>query len=167
MGVSATGKTTVAKALAEELDLEMIEGDNFHSPANITKMAEGVPLTDQDRLPWLRSLASLIEQRDSEQTSTVLACSALRRSYRDVLRGASSESELFFVHLHADFDVLLDRMGHRTKHFMPASLLESQFETLESLETDEPGALVDVTPPLDEVVAEAVRLVRAHTPRAS
>jgi len=165
MGVSATGKTTVAQALAEELDLEMIEGDNFHSPANIAKMAEGVPLTDQDRLPWLRSLADLIEQRDAEETSTVLACSALRRSYRDVLRGASSNSGLFFVHLHADFAVLLDRMGHRTKHFMPASLLESQFETLEPLETDEPGALVDVTAPLDEVVAEAVRSVLAHAPR--
>lgn len=164
MGVSATGKSTVARAVAERLDLEFVEGDDYHSPASIEKMAKGVPLTDEDRLPWLRELAALVELRDVEGTSTILTCSALRRSYRDILRGAASGHGLFFLHLHADFDVLLDRMGHREKHFMPSSLLQSQFDTLEPLEPDESGTVIDVAPPLDEVVAAAVRVIRGIQP---
>jgi len=160
MGVSATGKSTVAEALAEELNLEFIEGDDYHSTANLEKMAKGVPLTDLDRLPWLQTLADLI-QRESRGRSTVLTCSALRRSYRDILRGGHPGHETFFLHLHADFDVLLDRTRRRDKHFMPPSLLRSQFDTLEPLDPDELGTVVDVTPPLDEVVAAAVLAVRA------
>ncbi len=159
MGVSGTGKSTVGGAVAERLDLEFIEGDDFHPPANIEKMGAGVPLTDEDRLPWLRMLASLVEQRDASGTSTILTCSALRRSYRDILRGAVGH-EPFFLHLHADFDVLLERMGERTKHFMPSSLLQSQFDTLEPLETDESGTVVDVAPPIEDVVGEVVRVIR-------
>ncbi len=160
MGVSGTGKSTVAKAAAEELDLEFIEGDDYHPPANLEKMAEGVALTDEDRLPWLRMLVSLVEQRDRQGTSTILTCSALRRSYRDILRGAFAADDEFFLHLHADFDVLLERMGQRQGHFMPPSLLQSQFDTLEPLEADESGTVIDVAPPKKEVVAAVVQAIR-------
>jgi gluconokinase len=159
MGVSATGKTTVAEQLAEELGCEFIEGDSLHPRRNIEKMERGVPLTDEDRWPWLQAIAEMVAVKDYDGTSTVVTCSALKRRYRDVLRDAAPT---FFVHLHAPFEVLEDRMQHRTKHFMPATLLKSQFDTLEELGEDEEGAVVDVTPPVDEVVEEAVNAVRVH-----
>jgi gluconokinase len=162
MGVSSTGKTTVGEPLAEELGCEFIEGDELHPRHNIEKMSAGVPLTDEDRWPWLQAIAEMVAVKDYEGTSTVVTCSALRRSYRDVLRDAAPT---FFVHLHAPFDVLEQRMQHRTKHFMPTTLLESQFATLEPLGDDEPGAVVDVSGPLDEVVEEAVNAVRVHYTR--
>jgi gluconokinase len=162
MGVSSTGKTTVGEPLAEELGCEFIEGDELHPRHNIEKMSAGIPLTDEDRWPWLQAIAEMVAVKDYEGTSTVVTCSALRRSYRDVLRDAAPA---FFVHLHAPFDVLEQRMQHRTKHFMPTTLLESQFATLEPLGDDEPGAVVDVSGPLDEVVEEAVNAVRVHYTR--
>lgn len=159
MGVSATGKTTVGEGLAEELDCEFIEGDSLHPAANIEKMTAGVPLTDEDRRPWLDAIAALVAAREAAGTSTVVTCSALKRSYRDVLRAAAPT---FFVHLEAPFEVLLERMGRRTKHFMPAALLQTQFDILEPLDDDEVGAAVDVTPPVDEVVEESVNAVRLH-----
>jgi gluconokinase len=159
MGVSATGKTTVGEGLAEELGCEFIEGDSMHPRPNIEKMTKGIPLTDEDRWPWLQALAELVAVKHHEGTSTVLTCSALRRAYRDLLRDAAPT---FFVHLDAPFEVLLERMQHRTKHFMPAALLRSQFDALEQLDDDEPGAVVDVTPPIDEVTEEAVNAVRVH-----
>jgi gluconokinase len=159
MGVSATGKTIVGAGLAEELGCEFIEGDELHPSANIAKMSQGVPLTDEDRWPWLRAIAELVAVKDSEGTSTVVTCSALKRSYRDVLRDAAPT---FFVHLDAPFEVLKGRMEHRSKHFMPASLLRSQFDTLEPLGDDEAGDVIDVTPPRDEVIEEAVNAVRVH-----
>ena len=159
MGVSATGKTTVAVQLAEELGCEFIEGDALHPRRNLEKMKSGVPLTDEDRWPWLQAIAEMVAVKDSEGTSTVVTCSALRRSYREVL---SSAAPTFFVHLHAPFEVLEQRMRSRTKHFMPTTLLQSQFDTLEELGDDEPGAVVDVSPVIDEVVEEAVNAVRVH-----
>jgi len=161
MGVSGTGKSTVAAAVATELGLELVEGDDHHPDTNRKKMADGIPLTDADRLPWLRKLAALVERKQAEGTPTVLSCSALRRSYRDVLRAGAAE--IFFLHLHADFDVLLERMGERKGHFMPASLLQSQFDTLEPLGPDESGTMIDVTPSVAEVTAKAVRAIRAMT----
>jgi gluconokinase len=159
MGVSATGKTAVGIPLADELGCEFVEGDDLHPRRNIEKMSQGIPLTDEDRWPWLQAIAEMVAVKDHEGVSTVVTCSALKRSYRDVLRDAAPT---FFVHLHAPFEVLQDRMQHRTKHFMPTTLLESQFETLEPLGDDEAGAVVDVSPPLDEVVEEAVNAVRTH-----
>jgi gluconokinase len=159
MGVSATGKTTVAEQLAEELDCEFVEGDSLHPRRNIEKMERGTPLTDEDRWPWLQAIAELVAVKDHEGTSTVVTCSALKRSYRNVLRDAAPT---FFVHLHAPFEVLEQRMKLRTKHFMPASMLRSQFDTLEDLGDDEEGAVVDVSPPVEEVVEEAVNAVRVH-----
>ena len=160
MGVSATGKTAVGERLAADLGVEFLEGDSFHPESNIEKMSSGIPLTDEDRLPWLKALADEIGRHAKAGRSVVVTCSALRRSYRDLLRG--STPEVFFVHLHAPFEVLEKRMAHRTKHFMPTSLLQSQFDTLEPLQDDESGALVDVSPPLEEVVAAAVDAIRAH-----
>lgn len=162
MGVSATGKTSVATEMAARLGYDFIEGDSHHPEANIAKMEAGTPLTDDDRMPWLKALAELLAERHAEGRSTVLTCSALRRSYRDVLRTAVPGGEIFFVHLNAPFDVLRDRMSQRTKHFMPTSLLQSQFDTLEPLEPDEAGAVVDVSPPLEDVVTDAVNRVRAR-----
>jgi gluconokinase len=159
MGVSATGKTTVAEELAKELDCEFVEGDSLHPRRNIEKMEHGIPLTDEDRLPWLQAIAELVAVKDHEGTSTVVTCSALKRTYRDMLRDAAPT---FFVHLHAPFEVLEQRMKLRTRHFMPTSMLRSQFDTLEDLGDDEDGVVVDVTPPVEEVVEEAVNAVRVH-----
>lgn len=159
MGVSATGKTTIAEELAKELDCEFVEGDSLHPHRNIEKMEHGIPLTDEDRLPWLQAIADLVAVKDHEGTSTVVTCSALKRTYRDLLRDAAPT---FFVHLHAPFEVLEQRMKLRTRHFMPTSMLRSQFDTLEDLGDDEEGAVVDVTPPVEEVVEEAVNAVRVH-----
>lgn len=159
MGVSATGKTTVAEELAKELDCEFVEGDSLHPRQNIEKMEHGIPLTDEDRLPWLQAIAELVAVKDHEGTSTVVTCSALKRTYRDMLRDAAPT---FFVHLHAPFEVLEQRMKLRTRHFMPTSMLRSQFDTLEDLGDDEEGEVVDVTPSVEEVVEEAVNAVRVH-----
>ena len=159
MGVSATGKTTVGEGVAEELSCEFIEGDELHPKANIKKMSDGIPLTDEDRWPWLQAIAELVAVKDHEGTPTVVTCSALKRSYRDVLRDAAPT---FFVHLDAPFEVLAERMKLRTKHFMPTTLLKSQFDALEQLGDDESGAVIDVTPPIDEVIEESINAVRVH-----
>lgn len=161
MGVTATGKTTVGTALAAALGGVFVEGDAFHPQANIEKMSAGIPLDDDDRRPWLRTLAGEIARLDAAGEISVTACSALRRRYRDWLR--EGNSGVFFVHLDATFDVLLDRMRRRT-HFMPPSLLQSQLDTLEPLEPDESGAVIDDTQPVDAVIAASLAAVGAGDP---
>jgi gluconokinase len=154
MGVSGSGKTTVAEELSSRLGYEFVEGDDFHPPANVAKMSAGVPLDDTDREPWLRSLADWLRRRHAEGVSTVMTCSALRRRYRDVLREGAENT--FFVHLAVDRERLLKRVAKR-RHFMPASLLTSQLDTLEPLGPDEDGVTVEVTDePPDRVVQEVV-----------
>jgi gluconokinase len=154
MGVSGSGKTTVAKELAARLGYEFAEGDDFHPPANVKKMSAGVPLDDADREPWLHGLADWVRQRHEQHVSTVMTCSALRRRYRDVLRAAADNT--FFVHLAVDPERLRQRMSSR-KHFMPAALLKSQLAALEPLQPDEDGVTVEVTDePPDRVVQEVV-----------
>ncbi|HEY3450466.1 MAG TPA: gluconokinase [Myxococcales bacterium] len=159
MGVCATGKTAVATLLAQRLGLDFVEGDAHHPASNVAKMESGLALTDEDRWPWLRTLAGLLEARHAAGRSTVLTCSALRRSYRDLLRRAVPAGALFFLHLHAPFAVLSQRMSGRSGHFMPESLLQSQLDTLEELQPDERGATLEVSGPLDAVVAEAFEAV--------
>jgi gluconokinase len=154
MGVSGTGKSTVADAIADQLPGTLVEGDSFHPQANIDKMAAGEPLDDDDRRPWLQSLAAEISRIDAAGETGVIACSSLRRLYRDWLR--EGVQELFFVHLHTDYDVLDQRMAERKGHFMPPSLLKSQFETLEPLESDELGLKIDVRYPPYEVVVRSL-----------
>ncbi|MGY5058476.1 gluconokinase [Streptomyces sp. 900105755] len=146
-GVAGIGKTTVARLLAQRLGVPFADGDDFHSAAEIAKMSSGTPLDDTDRRPWLESVGRWLHQRDVAGTGAVVACSALRRRYRDILRAACPGA--IFLHLTAGRDVLADRLGGRTGHFMPSSLLDSQLATLEPLEPDEPGAELDATQPPD------------------
>lgn len=142
MGASGSGKTTVALLLSQRAGLRYAEADEFHSPANIAKMSAGSPLTDEDRLPWLHRLAAWVSDHDSRDAATVLACSALRRHYRDIL--AAAAPDVRFVHLAGSRDLLASRLEHRTDHFMPTGLLDSQLQALEPLESDEPGCVLDV-----------------------
>lgn len=142
MGVSGCGKTVLASLLAGRLGYRFCEADDVHPPANVEKMSQGIPLTDEDRWPWLEALATWIAEQAAAGHSTVMACSALRRSYRDVLRTGSGR-DLAFVHLEGDASTILDRMNAR-EHFMPSSLLRSQLETLEPLQDDEVGVRIDL-----------------------
>lgn len=162
MGVSGSGKTTIADALARRLGFEMIEGDDRHPPANVEKMRAGIPLTDEDRRPWLEDLAALLGDRHSRREGTVLACSALKRTYRDILRSAIPVEEAFVVELDADPDTLRERMATRTGHFMPASLLESQLGTLQHLQPDERGVIIDAGQPAADVVSAAAKAIGAN-----
>ena len=153
MGVSGSGKSTAARAVQQELGWEYAEGDDFHPPANVAKMREGTPLTDADRWGWLESLAEWTAERDAKGEPTIIACSALRRAYRDVLRRGGEGT--FFVHSTGDKHMILERMNAR-EHFMPPSLLESQLDILEPLEPDEQGMDVDPALAVDLIVAQVL-----------
>ena len=150
MGVSGSGKTTVAVDLARRLGWEFAEGDDHHPPANVEKMRSGAPLDDADREPWLRGLAAWIAGRERAGTSCVLTCSALKRRYRNLLR--EGNDAVWFVHVDVPEAVLVDRLARRTGHYMPASLLGSQLAALEPLAGDEPGLTVPGTGEPGEVV---------------
>jgi gluconokinase len=158
MGVSATGKSTVGLVVAEDLGWDFIEGDDLHPQSNVTKMAAGDPLTDEDRAPWLDEISDRARRQAAAGRSSVLTCSALKRAYRDRLR--AGVPAMFFLHLDGAYEVLEPRMQHRERHFMPTGLLRSQFDTLEPLEPGEDGAVVDVAGSVEEVVDAARRAVR-------
>lgn len=160
MGVSGTGKTSVGRRLAEQLAAPFEEGDAHHPPGNIEKMAAGIPLTDQDRRPWLEELADVLARAYRSGRRSVLTCSALKRGYRDLLRSKVPAGSVVFVHLHSDLATLTRRMAQRPGHFMPPSLLRSQLDDLEPLEPDERGFVLDVAGPLEEVVTQALRRLR-------
>jgi gluconokinase len=141
MGVSGTGKTTVGTVLATREGWAFAEGDQFHPEANVAKMSHGVPLDDDDRWPWLQAIADWIGAREAAGESAVVACSALKRSYRDLL--CAGHPSVWFAHLTAPEAELDRRLRHRPGHYMPASLLPSQLATLQPLEPDEPGAAFD------------------------
>jgi len=155
MGVSGSGKTTVGERLAGRLGVPFAEGDAFHTEGSRAKMAAGIPLTDADRWPWLASLRDWMSTNAARGTGSVVACSALRRPYRDILREA--DGQVVLVHLLAEPAVLSVRMDQRVDHYMPPSLLASQLGTLEPLEPDEPGLVIDVERDVDLVVATVLR----------
>lgn len=153
-GVSGSGKTTIAVALAARLGWPFMEGDSLHPAANVAKMHAGHPLTDEDRWPWLDTVAGWIDARCEAHQPGIITCSALRRVYRDRIIGARSGVRLVF--LTAPRDVLVARLGARQGHFMPASLLDSQLATLEEPGPDERPLRVDVGPPAADVVEAIV-----------
>jgi gluconokinase/shikimate kinase len=143
MGVSGCGKSTVAGLLAGRLGWDLAEGDDMHPPENVAKMAAGHPLTDEDRWPWLRRIAGWITEHTADGRPGLVTCSALKRSYRDVLRG----QHVTFVFLDGTREQIETRLRARHGHFMPVSLLDSQFATLEPPGPDEHALRVDITPP--------------------
>ncbi|MQA24739.1 MAG: gluconokinase [Micromonosporaceae bacterium] len=151
MGVAGAGKSTVAALLGERLRWSYAEADDLHPRANIDKMAAGVPLDDEDREPWLRAVRDWLSLQPSH---TVVACSALRRSYRDILREASGRVR--FVHLSGEPHLVAQRVEGREGHFWPAGLLPSQYHTLEPLAADEDGVTVDINAPPSRIVQQVV-----------
>lgn len=148
MGVSGVGKTTIGRALAQELQWRFAEGDDFHSAANKAKMHAGIPLTDEDRAPWLQSLRSAITGWLAAGDNVVLTCSALKASYREVLQVSS---EVKFVYLRGSFELIAQRLALRHGHYMNPDLLGSQFETLEE---PRDAVTIDVGPPVPQIVKE-------------
>ena len=151
MGVTSSGKSTVGRALAERLDAAFLEGDSYHPPANVEKMSKGQPLDDADRAPWLDAIADDIARHDRGGHSAVFTCSALKRIYRDRLRGGSPR--LRFVFLDGESGVIADRMARREDHFMPPSLLPSQLATLERPEGEADVIRVENSGSVAEIVA--------------
>ncbi|MFD9391538.1 gluconokinase [Streptomyces sp. NPDC060000] len=157
MGVAGTGKTTIGPLLAARLCVPYAEGDDFHPQANIAKMSAGTPLDDDDRWPWLDAIGAWADERAG--LGGAVSCSALKRSYRDRLRAAAPG--VVFVHLSGDRALIEDRMAHRRGHFMPTALLDSQFATLQPLEADEAGVVVDVSGSPEAITGRAVAALAA------
>lgn len=155
MGVTGCGKTTVGAALAQRLHVPFADADDFHPQANVDKMSAGIPLGDDDRAPWLAKVAAWVAEHHG--TGAVLGCSALKKSYRDRLRAGNED--LFFVHLYGDRDVIARRVAGRPGHFMPASLVDSQYATLEPLTADEAGVTLDVDLGVDDLVDAATAVI--------
>jgi gluconokinase len=154
MGVSGSGKTTIAAGIAREEGWILLEGDKFHPPANIAKMKAGIPLTDEDRWPWLRAIAAKQDELRAGGQSAVVACSALRRAYRDILIG--DRPDTMVIYLRGSKQLIEARMKARQGHFMPPALLDSQFATLEEPGPDENPIIVDIDGPPEATIAAAV-----------
>jgi len=152
MGVSGTGKSTIGMKLSQKLGVPFLEGDDLHPVANKNKMRTGIPLTDKDRLPWLDDLREINNQ---SKKNLVLSCSALKRSYRDIL--TDHRNRTYFVHLHAPYRVIEERLSLRKEHFFNPQLLKDQFQNLELLEEKETGIQINVDQSIDLVVAEISR----------
>ena len=148
MGVAGCGKSTIARGLAAATNGQYLDADGFHSPENVAKMADGIPLTDTDRWPWLARFATAMAATDGLAFG---ACSALRRGYRDKIAETAGEAVAFF-HLDGDQALIAGRMAARRDHFMPVTLLQSQFATLEPLAPDEPGARIDISGGIAEII---------------
>ncbi len=159
MGVSGSGKTTVLEGLRDRLGWPTAEADDFHPPANVEKMRSGRPLTDDDRWPWLRAIAGWIGDREAAGEDALVACSALRRAYRDLLR--DGHPSVWFAHLLVSDAELRRRVERRRHAYMPASLLPSQLATLEPLEPDEPGVAVPADLPAARVVEAILAALRS------
>src|SRR5437867_7790846 len=150
MGVAGSGKTLIGSAIARALGVDFVEGDEYHSASNVERMAQGIALTDSDRVTWLRSLAARIREAKEAGRGIVMTCSALKRAYRDVLREAG---EVQFIFLRGPRALIAERLVNRRGHFMPASLLDSQFATLEEPSPDEGAWVCDIRESSQDIVA--------------
>jgi len=157
MGVSGAGKSEIARALAESTGWIMAEGDEFHPAANVEKMRSGQPLDDEDRWPWLHSIADWIGKQEQAGLSSVVTCSALKRSYRELLR--DGHPSVRFCQLDASAATLQARVEGRRDHYMPGALLHSQLRTLQSLEADEPGGRVSTEGDVPQVLRRVLQLL--------
>ncbi|KER66143.1 gluconate kinase [Burkholderia cepacia] len=156
MGVSGAGKSRIGEMLAERLSCSYTDGDAFHSAANKEKMHHGIPLTDDDRWPWLRTIREAIEEKQRAGETAVFTCSSLKRSYRDVLRG--TDTDVRFVYLKGSFEVLHERLKSRTGHFFDPSLLKSQLDTLEEPGSDEAIEVsIELTP--EQIVDQVMQKI--------
>lgn len=163
MGVAGCGKTVVGSALARKLHAQFIEGDDLHPPENVARMASGLPLTDSHRMGWLDTIAAEMSEALQRGETVIASCSALKRDYRDRLRGAIGE--ILFVYLEIDAETARQRVGARKGHFMPATLVESQFAALEPPETDEFRLVLNGILPVGKTVANAAHNIRAMARR--
>jgi carbohydrate kinase (thermoresistant glucokinase family) len=155
MGVSGSGKSSIGLQLASALEVPFLEGDTYHSYANVAKMTAGVPLTDADRADWLQALHNEIRDARLRNSGLVLSCSSLKRRYRDLLR--SADPELRFAHLAGPRQLIADRMAARKDHYMPPALLDSQLATLEPLQDDEAGIVLDIAQAPEELVRQILQ----------
>jgi len=156
MGVSGSGKTTIGARLARALGSEFVEGDDLHPPDNVQRMTAGIPLTDDDRRGWLLAIAARLREAKRARIGLVVSCSALKRSYRDLLRSVG-ETEVRFVYLAGSRALLAERLAQRRGHFMPPSLLESQLSILEEPSPDEGAWVCDIRQAPDAIVADLVK----------
>lgn len=154
MGVSGCGKSSVGEALSIKLGATYTDGDDLHPEANLKKMAAGIPLEDEDRWPWLAAVG----QRLQHNENSVVACSALKRSYRNFIRQFAPETK--FIHLHGTRELLESRLASRVDDFMPSTLLDSQLNTLESLQPTESGKVFDISKPVSELVTEILEWLK-------
>lgn len=155
MGVSGSGKSTIAEHLAARLGWRCVDGDLFHPPSNVAKMSAGHPLTDEDRWPWLRAIAAEIDRLSAAGTRAVIACSALKRAYRDTL--VHGRDDVRIVFLEGTQDLIARRLAARKGHFMPPGLLDSQFATLEPPQPEERPITVSIDAPVETIVDDAIR----------
>jgi carbohydrate kinase (thermoresistant glucokinase family) len=161
MGVSGSGKTTIAAGVARQQGWTLLEGDAFHPPANIAKMQAGTPLTDADRWPWLQAIAARADELRADGQSAIVACSALKRAYRAILIGQRPDTVL--VYLRGSKALIGERLAARKGHFMPPGLLDSQFATLEEPGPDEHPLVVDITGDSDATIAQVVLQLKEIT----
>jgi gluconokinase len=159
MGVSGSGKTTIAEALARQLRFVCEDGDSYHPKSNVAKMHAGIPLTDDDRWPWLRAIAQAIDRDAFADRPVVIACSALKRAYREIL--VHGREDVRIVYLKGSRELIERRLALRTGHFMPASLLDSQFATIEEPLPAEHVITVNIDATVDEIVAQIVEGLHA------
>jgi carbohydrate kinase (thermoresistant glucokinase family) len=160
MGVSGCGKTTIAELLSCELGWEYRDGDEFHPKSNVEKMHSGTPLTDDDRWPWLKAIAAWIDNKRQAGEHAIVTCSALKKSYRDILIGPRKDVGL--IYLKGTEDLIAERLSKRHGHFMPKALLRSQFQTLQEPGPDEHPVTVSIVPAPEEIAAAILRELRSR-----
>ena len=154
MGVTGAGKSTIGSLLAQQLARPLIEGDSLHPPSNIAKMSQGIPLNDDDRLPWLKAIAARIDDARRASQPIIVTCSALKRSYREIL--TDGHDDVGFVYLKGANDLIADRLAARKGHFMPPQLLDSQMAALQEPGVDEPSIVIAIDAAPDDIVASII-----------